>query len=134
MIRTQPLRAKGKVELAFVLPEPPPGTVFVVGDFNDWDTTRTPMTPGGEGYEARVTVDAGRRYAFRYLREDGAWFNDDSADTYEPGPFGEYNGVVDVPAPPAPARKPRAKAAANGDGNGAGDPKATTRKRKPAEE
>ena len=114
MIKTQPLKAKGKVEVAFVLPEPPQTTVSVVGDFNDWDPYRTPMTPGGEGYEARVTVDAGQRYAFRYLGDGGTWFNDEAAHTYEPGPFGADNGVIEVPATPAPARKPKAKKSENG--------------------
>lgn len=116
MIRTQPLHDDGKVEVAFVLPQTPDGTLCVVGDFNDWDPTVTPMAPGGEGYEAKVTVDAGRRYAFRYLSGDGAWFNDEAAHTYEPGPFGSDNSVIDVTGPPAPAsttatRKPRARKA-----------------------
>lgn len=133
MIRTQPLTGNSKVEVAFVLREASAVPLSVVGDFNDWDPMVTPMTPGGEGLEAKVTVDAGRRYAFRYLGVDGNWFNDDAAHTYEPGPFGSDNCVVDVtdaiglietavaspaPAPadaataPAPkkprARKPRA--------------------------
>lgn len=114
MIRTQLRPNDGKVEVAFVLPKAADGPLCVVGDFNDWDPYVTPMTPGGEGYEAKVTVDAGRRYAFRYLSGDGAWFNDEAADTYEPGPFGSDNSVVDVTEPPIPAtappaRKPRAR-------------------------
>lgn len=119
MIRTQPLNGKRKVEVAFVLPEAPEGPLSVVGDFNDWDPTVTPMTPAGQGCEATVTVDAGRRYAFRYLAADGRWFNDDGAHTYEPGPFGGENCVIDLTdaidltgAAAAPAaRKPRARKA-----------------------
>lgn len=119
MIRTQPIEAEGKVEVAFMLPEVQDGQLCVVGDFNDWDPTVTPMTPCGAGYEATVTVDAGRRYAFRYLRADGAWFNDEAAHTYEPGPFGSDNSVIDVTdiidlratAPATAAKKPRARKA-----------------------
>lgn len=114
MIRTQPVSDKSKVEVAFVLPQAPDGPLSVVGDFNDWDPTVTPMTPGGEGFQATVTVDAGRRYAFRYLGADGRWFNDDAAHTYEPGPFGSDNCVIDVTEAPtaAPApKKPRARKA-----------------------
>ena len=119
MIRTQPLKGNSKVEVAFVLPQAPDGPLSVVGDFNDWDPMVTPMTPGGEGRQATVTVDAGRRYAFRYLGADGRWFNDDAAHTYEAGPFGSENCVVDVtdlvdvavaPAAAVP-RKPRARKA-----------------------
>lgn len=116
MIRTQTLSGNRKVEVAFVLPKAPAGPMSVVGDFNGWDPMVTPMTPGGEGLEAKVTVDAGRRYAFRYLGVDGAWFNDDAAHTYEPGPFGSDNCVVDVteaatdaPAAVAAPKKPRAR-------------------------
>lgn len=117
MIRTQPVKGNSKVEVAFVLPQAPDGPLSVVGDFNDWDPMVTPMTPGGEGRQATVTVDAGRRYAFRYLGADGRWFNDDAAHTYEQGPFGSENCVIDVtdmvavaPAAAAP-RKARARKA-----------------------
>lgn len=114
MIRTQAVAHEGKVEVEFVLPKAPDGPLSVVGDFNNWDPHVTPMMPGAEGYEATVTVDAGRRYAFRYLGVDGVWFNDDSVGIYEPGPYGADNCVIDVTdvidlRPPAPAKKPRAR-------------------------
>lgn len=122
MIRTKPLPDDTKVEVAFVLPAIPEGPLSVVGDFNDWDPYVTPMTSGHQGYEAKVTVDAGRRYAFRYLGVDGSWFNDEAAHMYEPGPYGSDNSVIDVtdvinpttpaPAAPAPApKKPRVRKA-----------------------
>lgn len=117
MIRTQTVAHEGKVEVEFVLPDAPDGPLSVVGDFNGWDPHVTPMLPGAEGYEATVTVDAGRRYAFRYLGVDGTWFNDDTVGTYEPGPYGADNCVIDVtdvidlrpPVPAAAPRKPRAR-------------------------
>jgi 1,4-alpha-glucan branching enzyme len=114
MIRTKPLKADGKVEVAFVIPAAPEVPLCVVGDFNDWDPHVTPMKPGKEGLQAKVTVDTGRRYAFRYLSGAGSWFNDDAADTYEPGPYGSDNSVIDLTDQPTPQPKPprtrRAKA------------------------
>ena len=69
----------------------------MVGDFfNDWDTTANPLRKRGETRLASVVLEAGRRYAFRYLDEDGHWFNDDQAEDLERNPFGETNCVIDL--------------------------------------
>lgn len=97
MIRTRRLSNDDKVEITFNVPAPEDaGRMSVVGDFNQWDATATPLRKRKDSRSAKVTVDAGRRYAFRYLREDGEWLNDEAADDYEPGPFGTVNSVVDV--------------------------------------
>lgn len=68
----------------------------LVGDFNGWDPTATPMSEEGDARVATVAVDAGRRYAFRYLAGDGTWFNDDAADAYERDDFGVENSILDL--------------------------------------
>lgn len=73
--------------------------VAVVGDFNDWDPTAAPMRQEGDGRTATVTLQAGRRYGFRYLCDDGAWFNDEAADAYEPNGFGGDNSILDLTVP-----------------------------------
>ena len=71
------------------------GTVYVVGDFNDWDLESTPLIDRqGEWLCATVTVEKEGRYAFRYRTDDGRWFNDEGADDYEPNEFGGSNGVI----------------------------------------
>ena len=69
--------------LTFVLPadDHPAGTVSVVGTFNDW-------TPGAHVLRRRsngttstsITVPAGTTVHFRYLGENGHWFDDPDAD------------------------------------------------------
>lgn len=94
---TREAKRGGKVKVTFELPEgSADGPVSVVGDFNDWTPGATPMQRKGGARRASVTLGGGRRYVFRYLSEDGGWFNDDGADGYEPNPFGEMNGVVDL--------------------------------------
>jgi len=67
----------------------------VVGDFNQWDPHIHPFTQASDGtYRVTVTLDAGRRYAFRYLSAGGRWFNEGFADDLEYGPFGSYNSIV----------------------------------------
>jgi len=73
----------------------------VVGDFNEWDPTANPFSPGGPG-TAEVRVATVRlppgRYRFRYLTASGHWFNDPAADDYEPNEYGGSDGVLNLPA------------------------------------
>ena len=41
-----------------------------------------------------LTVDVGQKLLFRYVSEDGTWFNDEAADAYEPSEHGTVNCVV----------------------------------------
>lgn len=95
-IRCEP--AKGdKVKVTFTLPAgATPDKVAVAGDFNDWDPTATTLRKRGESRSATVTLETGRRYAFRYATPDGRWFNDEGAHGYEPNEFGDENGIIDL--------------------------------------
>lgn len=69
-------------ELTFVLPkdEPTAGRVSVVGDFNDWTPGVHTLAKRSNGTRSvKVTVPAGAAYEFRYLGEDGHWFDDPDA-------------------------------------------------------
>lgn len=98
MIRCAVERGADGVRATFAVPDDHENgrIVAVVGDFNGWDPAATPMRKQGNERVATVTVDAGRRYAFRYLADDGGWINDDDADGYERGLFGEDNSILDL--------------------------------------
>lgn len=98
MIRCAAKKGTGEVRATFVVSGArlDGQRVAVVGDFNGWDPTATPMRKRGDGRVATVTVQAGRRYAFRYLCDDGTWFNDEAADAYEPNGFGVDNSILDL--------------------------------------
>jgi 1,4-alpha-glucan branching enzyme len=72
--------------------------VNLVGEFNDWDTTATPMTRTRTDANWRVTVklEEGRRYRFRYLVDGKEWLNDWHADDHSENPYGSYDSVVDL--------------------------------------
>jgi 1,4-alpha-glucan branching enzyme len=96
MINKQPQRG-GRVKVTFTVPADEPGLeVTVVGDFNGWDPLATPLQRRGKSRTVSVTLDAGRRYAFRYRRANGECFNDEAADDYEPNEHGGYNCVIDL--------------------------------------
>ncbi|WP_372667215.1 isoamylase [Amycolatopsis kentuckyensis] len=77
MIKTSKSRA-GTQRVTFSLPVgAPPGRVSVVGSFNDWTPGRHHLTPRSNGRRSTsVDVAPGTVLQFRYLGEDGHWFDD----------------------------------------------------------
>lgn len=47
--------------------------IQLVGDFNGWSTSATPMRLGEQYWEARVTLHAGERHFFAYLVDGVDW-------------------------------------------------------------
>lgn len=74
------------------------GSASLVGDFNDWDKSATPMKVlKTGGFSVTVDLEAGRDYQFRYLVDGARWENDEEADRYEFNAFaGSENSVVEV--------------------------------------
>jgi len=71
-------------------------TAAVVGEFNDWSLTATPMAPDGDSLTARVPLATGRAYRFRYFLDGQRWENDWAADAYVPNEFGGEDSVIDL--------------------------------------
>ncbi len=73
-------------------------SVFLVGDFNNWDTSSTPMKQLKSGsYTVTLDLEVDRDYQFRYLIGQESWKNDSEADRYEPSPYADAdNSVVSV--------------------------------------
>jgi len=96
MIKRRSVKGKNQVKISFVLPEDHPHLpAYVVGDFNDWDPDAHPFKPRRNNtYSAVVTLEKDRRYRFRYRSEDGAWFNEEDADAYEPSDFSSENCII----------------------------------------
>ena len=76
MIRTSP--TAGNVKVTFALPlNLADGRCSVVGDFNQWLPGKHELRKRTNGTRSiSVTVPKGTRLRFRYLGEDGTWFND----------------------------------------------------------
>ncbi|GAB7079762.1 isoamylase early set domain-containing protein [Megalodesulfovibrio paquesii] len=75
--------------------------LFLVGDFNDWEKSTTPMKKNKAGeFSATVDLAVGNAYQFKYLAAEGGeerWFNDDAPDRLEWSDFaGAENSVVAV--------------------------------------
>jgi 1,4-alpha-glucan branching enzyme len=79
VIRTS--RSADGVKVTFALPlHPAAGRCSVVGDFNQWLPGSHELRRRANGTRsASVIVPRGTRLRFRYLGEDGNWFNDPEA-------------------------------------------------------
>ncbi len=67
----------------------------LVGDFNSWNETSTPMKKSKDGtFSVSVDMESGREQQFRYLADGKKWLNDDAADKYVTTALGSENSVV----------------------------------------
>lgn len=97
MITKEPSPLPAKTRVTFELPASVwAGQVHVVGDFNGWSQSRTPMRQTGADGAWRVTLDLdeGGVYEFRYLMDDGTWHTDSGADGFVTNEYGTDNAVV----------------------------------------
>jgi 1,4-alpha-glucan branching enzyme len=82
VIRSTRVAKTGDVKVTFVLPkDEPDGNVSVVGDFNEWRPGKHVLAKRTNGTRSiSVTLPAGSRMRFRYLGENGHWFDDDGVE------------------------------------------------------
>ncbi|MEV4760332.1 isoamylase early set domain-containing protein [Micromonospora sp. NPDC049559] len=70
-----------QTRVTFCLPgDVPPGTVSVVGTFNDWQPGRHELVPRRDGTRTVTVRLAPGEYRFRYLATGGVWLDDEGAD------------------------------------------------------
>ena len=81
MIRRSKVAKSTDVKITFSLPqEQPTGPVSVVGDFNNWTPGKHVLAKRANGTRSvAITVPAGTSFRFRYLGENGHWFDDEEA-------------------------------------------------------
>lgn len=82
-----------KCKVTFSYPEKDAKSVFVVGDFNNWDQSAHPMKKGRTGFSATVELDPDQDYQYRFWVDD-RWENDSSADDFIASPFPDAENCV----------------------------------------
>ena len=91
----QPAAATHAVQFVFVAPRA--SRVALVGDFNDWSSTATPMQPAAVGGVWSVTVPLPTgRYQYAFVVDGREWRPDPAAPTAPVDDFGARNSVVTV--------------------------------------
>jgi 1,4-alpha-glucan branching enzyme len=70
-------------------------SIFLVGEFNNWNKTRTPMKPLKQGgFVTTLDLKTGREYQFRYFFDRIIWKNDSAADRYVHSPYGGCDNSI----------------------------------------
>src|SRR5258705_383919 len=83
----------------FMLVAPRATHISLVGDFNDWDATRTPMRrAGSEPVWTAVVPLAPGRYHYAFLVDGSRWLADPSAPAARDEDYGAPSSVVTVGA------------------------------------
>lgn len=75
------------------------GTIHLVGDFNGWNESDTPMTrpKHHQPHQVTLTLETGKCYEFRYLADGRVWHCDwGSPDKEAPAPYSGKVSVVDL--------------------------------------
>ena len=96
MLKKRYLKGKDVVQVTFyTAPALDAKEVCLVGDFNEWDESATPMQALKDGrFKIVLELEPERDYEFRYLVDGSEWHNDWEADKYVPNPHGSDNCVV----------------------------------------
>jgi hypothetical protein len=108
MLQKKPLAGR-KVEVTFRMP-PLDDVVelYLCGDFNGWQINSIPLILESDGtWVARVVLDGGRSYRFRYRDSQGRWLNDREADGYVPNDFGSDDSILDLTTAEKKPSKPK---------------------------
>ncbi|MGC9346562.1 MAG: isoamylase early set domain-containing protein [Anaerolineae bacterium] len=97
-IKKQFLKTRPVCKVTFRLTKDEAGdaeTVHLVGDFNDWDTTATPMKHLKSGdFKAILDLDLETEYQFRYLIDEEKWVNEEDADKLVDTPYPDVENSV----------------------------------------
>jgi 1,4-alpha-glucan branching enzyme len=97
-LKKQYMKSNPICRVTFRLPKeaaPSARTVHIVGDFNSWNITETPMKKLKNGdFTLTLGLPCNREYSFRYLINTERWENDWFADKYIPNPYGGDDSVV----------------------------------------
>lgn len=96
MLTKRYLKGKDLCKVSFYTPSSLDAEhVHLVGDFNDWNETATPMEQLKDGrFKVTIELKSGQEFQFRYLVNGDEWHNDWEADKYVPNPYVGDNSVV----------------------------------------
>ncbi len=96
-IKKQFIKTKPVCKVTFSVEAKEASKAAVIGDFNNWDPKEGELSKLKNGtFKATFEVNKDNSYEFKYVI-DGAFVNDDAADSYKWNEFaGTENSVLEV--------------------------------------
>jgi 1,4-alpha-glucan branching enzyme len=95
MLKKKFNKTKTMCEVTFQLPAAIEAKqASVVGEFNGWDPSATPLKKVKGVWQTTLKLEQGREYQYRYFVNGGEWYNDYEADKYVPNQIDGDNSVV----------------------------------------
>jgi 1,4-alpha-glucan branching enzyme len=87
---------KGTVKVTFELPAQVEAKhAVIVGEFNHWDPTATPMKRKRDGsFSASLNLESGKEYRFKYWLDEARWENNPNPDRLVPNIFGTQDSLI----------------------------------------
>lgn len=87
---------KGVVKVTFELPsEIEAKQAVVVGEFNGWDPSATPMKRKKDGsFSTALTLESGKEYRYKFYLDGQRWENDSNPDRLVPNTFGTLDSLI----------------------------------------
>jgi 1,4-alpha-glucan branching enzyme len=99
-IKKRYFKSKGVCKVTFGVSESETDEVrkvHVVGEFNNWSTSATPMKRSKKGvFTVSLDLKPGQEYQFRYLLDGDRWDNEAEADKSADTPYGDARNSVIV--------------------------------------
>jgi len=93
-IKKQFLKSKPVCKVTFEVAAKESNTASVVGDFNKWDATASPLKKLKNGkFKAVYALAAGSSYEFKYI-VDGEYINEENADSFAWNDFANSENSV----------------------------------------
>ena len=92
---TKELCNGGKVRVTFSIPASIwADTIHLVGDFNNWSTTATPLKLDEVKWSVSLELEAGQAYHYHYLLNGQDWTSDWNTDQHVASDSGTHHSVV----------------------------------------
>lgn len=91
-----PPRIEGE-KIVFFYHDDAAKNVFLVGDFNDWNTSKNQFSKCSDGvWRARISCQPGGKYRYKFLVNGERWTEDVSHGLKEEDGFGGFNSILIV--------------------------------------
>lgn len=87
---------KGIVKITFELPpDISAQQAVVVGEFNNWDPSATPMKRKKDGsFSAALNLESGKEYRYKFYLDGSRWENDPNPDRLVANNFGTQDSLI----------------------------------------